>query len=133
MIFKITYHWLFLLHLNTCKAFFVFLISEALISLSFCYYVFFSSLIIPKIRFAGEFFHYCDGKFLRFKSHFGFPDVQWPITATAITKRNTVNKENLTNKKVLLTYKSGLLSYKQDLLTYTKKDLLTNTKKTHGK
>ena len=46
--------------------------------------------------------------------------LRWPITATAITKRNTVNKENLTNKKVLLTYK-------QDLLTYTEKDLLTNT------
>ena len=53
--------------------------------------------------------------------------IWWPITATAITKRNTVNKENLTNKKVLLTCKKGLLSYKQDLLTFTKKDLLTNT------
>ena len=49
-------------------------------------------------------------------------------TATAITKRNTVNKENLTNKKVLRTYKKGLLSHEQDLLTYTKRDLLTNTK-----
>ena len=53
--------------------------------------------------------------------------VRWPITATAITKRNTINKENITNKKVLLTYKKGLLSYKQDLPTYTKNDLLTNT------
>ena len=25
--------------------------------------------------------------------------VRWPVTATAITKRNTVNKEILTNKK----------------------------------
>ena len=39
----------------------------------------------------------------------------------AITERNTVNKENLTNKK-------ALLSYKQDLLTYPEKDFLTNTK-----
>ena len=46
----------------------------------------------------------------------------------AITARNTVNKENLTNKKALLTYKKGLLSYKQDLLTYPEKDFLTNTK-----
>ena len=46
---------------------------------------------------------------------------------TVITKRNTINKENLTNENFLLTYKKGLLSYKQDLLTYTKKDLLTNT------
>ena len=45
----------------------------------------------------------------------------WPITATAITRTNTLNKENLTNKKVLPTYKKGLLPYKQDLLTYTKK------------
>ena len=51
--------------------------------------------------------------------------LRWSITAAAITKRNTVNKENLTTKKVLLTYKKGLLSYKQDLLT--KKDLLKNT------
>ena len=41
----------------------------------------------------------------------------------AITKRNTVNKENLT-------YKKGLLSFKQDWLTYTKKGLLANTKNT---
>ena len=50
--------------------------------------------------------------------------LRWPITATGITKRITVNKENFTNKNVLLTYEKGLLSYKQDLLTYTKKDLL---------
>ena len=43
--------------------------------------------------------------------------VPWPITATTIIKRNTVKKEHLTNKIVLLTYKKGLLSYKQDLLT----------------
>ena len=54
--------------------------------------------------------------------------IRWPITAMAMTKRNTVNKENITNKQVLLSYKKGLLSYKQDLFTYTKKDLLTNTK-----
>ena len=41
----------------------------------------------------------------------------------AVTKRNTVNKENLT-------YKKGLLSFKQDWLTYTKKGLLANTKNT---
>ena len=52
-------------------------------------------------------------------------DVRWSITATTITKSNTVNKENLTNQKVLLTYKKGLLSYKQDLLTYPKKNSLT--------
>ena len=46
----------------------------------------------------------------------------------AITERNTVNKENLTNKKALLTYKKGLLSNKQDLLTYPEKDFLANTK-----
>ena len=45
-----------------------------------------------------------------------------------ITRRNTVNKENLTNQKVLHTYKKGLPPYKQDLLTYTKKNLLINTK-----
>ena len=50
---------------------------------------------------------------------FVFCFVRWPITATAITKKNTVNKENPTNKKVLLTYKKGLLSYKQDLLINT--------------
>ena len=54
------------------------------------------------------------------------------MTATAITKRNTVNKENLTNQKVLLIYKKGLRPYKQDLLTYPKKYSLT-LRKTHGK
>ena len=54
--------------------------------------------------------------------------VRWPITTTAITRRNTVNKENLTNQKVLHTYKKGLPPYKQDLLTYTKKDSLIYTK-----
>ena len=65
--------------------------------------------------------------------------VRWPITATAITKRNIVNKEMLINKKVLLTYKKGLLSIQKDLLT-KKKDLLTQknglltyTKQTRGK
>ena len=52
-----------------------------------------------------------------------------PITTKAITKRNTVNKKNLTNKKVFLTFDKGLLPYKQDLLTYIKQDLLANTKK----
>ena len=42
-----------------------------------------------------------------------------PIAATAITKRNTVNKENLTNRNVLLTYKKGLLPYIQDLVSHT--------------
>ena len=46
--------------------------------------------------------------------------LQWPIAATAIGKRNTGNKENITNK-VLPTYKKGLLSFKQDLIKYTKK------------
>ena len=46
--------------------------------------------------------------------------LRWPRTSTAITKRNIVNKENFTNKKVLLTYKKDLLPYKQDLLTYIK-------------
>ena len=54
--------------------------------------------------------------------------VRWPITATAITKRNTIDKENLTNKNVSLTCKKGLLPYKQDLLTYTKKYSLTYPK-----
>ena len=54
--------------------------------------------------------------------------IRWPITATKITKRKTVNKENLTNQKVLLTYKKGLLPYKQNLLTYTKKNSSTHTK-----
>ena len=35
-------------------------------------------------------------------------------------KRNTVEKENLTNKKVLLTCKKRLLPYKQYLIVYTK-------------
>ena len=30
--------------------------------------------------------------------------LRWPITATAITEKATVNKENLTNKKILLIY-----------------------------
>ena len=66
-------------------------------------------------------------------------DLRWPITTTAITKRNIINKENLTNKKVSLTSKKSLLPYKQDLLSYTKKDLLTNiprhiaTTNSHGK
>ena len=55
--------------------------------------------------------------------------VRWPITATTVTKRNTVNRENLTNQNIFLTYKKGLLPYKQDLLTYTKKDSLIYTKK----
>ena len=50
--------------------------------------------------------------------------VRWPITITAITRRNTVNKENLTNQKVLRTYRKGLPPYKQNLLIYTKKDSL---------
>ena len=54
--------------------------------------------------------------------------LRWPITTTAITKRNTVNKENFINQKVLLTYKKGFLPYKQDLLTYIKKYSLTYTK-----
>ena len=37
-------------------------------------------------------------------------------TATTITNRIAVKKENLVNKKVLLTYEKGLLRYKQDLL-----------------
>ena len=53
------------------------------------------------------------------------------MTATTITKRNCVNKKDLTNK-VFLANKKGLLPYKQDLLTYIKKDFLTYTK-THGK
>ena len=54
--------------------------------------------------------------------------LRWPITSTTITSRITVNKENLTNQKVLYTYKKGLPPYKQDLLTYTKKDSLIYTK-----
>ena len=57
-----------------------------------------------------------------------YPALRWPITATAKTKRNTVNKEIFINKKkVLFTYKKGLLSNKKDLLT-KKKDLLTQKK-----
>ena len=48
--------------------------------------------------------------------------------APAMPNINTVNKENPSNKKVLLTYKKELLPYKQDLHTYTKRDLLTITK-----
>ena len=55
------------------------------------------------------------------------------ITTMIITRRNTVNKENVTNQKVLHTYEKGLPPCKQDLLTYTKKDSLLYTKKTHGK
>ena len=58
---------------------------------------------------------------------------------TVITKRNTVNKEILINKKVRLSYKKGLISIKKGLLT-KKKDLLTQkiglftyTKQTHDK
>ena len=43
-------------------------------------------------------------------------------------KRNTVNKENLTNQTVLLTYKKDLLPFEQDLLTHTKTDPLKYTK-----
>ena len=53
-------------------------------------------------------------------------NVRWPITPAQKQKRNTANKENLTNK-------TFLLPYKQDLLAYTKKDLLTNTKKPRQK
>ena len=53
----------------------------------------------------------------------------WPITATAITKRNIDDKEILITKKVLLAYKKGLFSIKNHLLT-TKKDLLTQNKRT---
>ena len=63
--------------------------------------------------------------------------LRWPIAATAKTKRNTVSKENLTNKKVLLTYNKGLLPYKQDLISYTKKEFAYKYKKptanSHGK
>ena len=45
-----------------------------------------------------------------------------------MTRRNIVNKENLTNQEVLLTYKKGLLPHKQDLLTHTKNYSLTYTK-----
>ena len=47
--------------------------------------------------------------------------------ATAITKRNAVNKEILKNKKILLTYKKDLLSIKKNLVT-KKKDLVTQEK-----
>ena len=43
----------------------------------------------------------------------------------ALTKRNTANKENLTNKKGLLTCKKGLLPYKQD---YVNKSCLYGSK-----
>ena len=55
--------------------------------------------------------------------------LRWPITATTIKKRKTVNKENLTNKNILLTYKKGLLPYKQDLPTYIKNICLQIQKK----
>ena len=45
----------------------------------------------------------------------------WPITATVITKRNTVKSEILINRKVLLSYKRGLLSIKKSLFTEKKK------------
>ena len=50
------------------------------------------------------------------------------ITTMIITRRNTVNKENVTNQKVLHTYEKGLPPYKQDLLIYTKKDSHRYTK-----
>ena len=40
------------------------------------------------------------------------PNVRWPITAAAITERNTVNKETLISKKSF--------TYKKDLLTQNK-------------
>ena len=46
--------------------------------------------------------------------------LRWPITATAITKRNTANKEIIINKKTF----AHKLSIKKDLFT-KKKDLLT--------
>ena len=65
--------------------------------------------------------------------YFPISNIRRPITTATITKRNTDKKENFTNKKDLLTYKKGLLPYKQDFLTYTKKDSLTNNKKSHCK
>ena len=65
-------------------------------------------------------------------NRFGRSGMRWPLTATEITKRNSVNKKILITKKVLLTYKKGLLTKKKDLLT-RKKGLLTYTKQTHGK
>ena len=50
--------------------------------------------------------------------------LRWPITATAITKRNTVNKEIIINKKTF----AHKLSIKKDLFT-KKKDLLTQKKR----
>ena len=44
-------------------------------------------------------------------------------------KEHTVNKENLTNKKLLLAHKKGFLLYKQYLLTYTKKRFASIYKK----
>ena len=55
------------------------------------------------------------------------------------TKRNTVNKEILINKKKIFHILKGLLSHKKDLLKKKKdsltqkKGLLTYTKQTHGK
>ena len=72
-------------------------------------------------------------------NRFGRSGMRWPLTATEITKRNSVNKKILITKKVLLTYKKGLLSNKKGLLTKKKdlltrkKGLLTYTKQTHGK
>ena len=55
------------------------------------------------------------------------------VTPTVIiTKRNTVNKENLTNQNVLLTTKKGMLPYKQDLL-HIQERIRLNIQKTHGK
>ena len=58
--------------------------------------------------------------------------VRWPITTTPITKRNTVNKENILNKKTFCSHIKGFLSIKKDLLTQ-KKGLPTYTKETQGK
>ena len=61
--------------------------------------------------------------------------MRWPITAMVVVKRNTVNKEILINKKVLLTYKKGLLSFKKGLqrkkiCSYRKKVCLHTQKTT---
>ena len=53
--------------------------------------------------------------------------LRWPITATAITKGNTINKEILINEKNLLTYKKDLHSIKNDL--FTKKRIFSHRKK----
>ena len=42
-----------------------------------------------------------------FRETYEVHELRWPITARTITKRNTVDKENLTNQKVLLSYKKG--------------------------